>query len=488
MTDNNNSFDMQIASALMMPDSEVMPTEQLLTLVHARRRDSTPATTLIAGSQAAVAQDHTMRERFVGPEGSPVTRNPGIHAVPGRQESGRLLRSVGVGVAVAVLVAAVVGGSMLVFRHGGSAPTMPTYPAHHATPSPAPTAAGPTVTPKVVYTVPVDSQPPSFFGADPKRRGVWFVTGTDAATSIVFVSVNPSQDRVFSLHTYYPLGIDGGIAVASDGTVWAGINMVLIHLNPTTGAVTKYRVPTPGDSAAAEAYNPPSVKGTHSITAVAVAGTDTVALAILDADQVVVFHAGRFVDWSLPLNTVPQDVAYLKDGTLGVSLSDYNTHYFDRVVTFAPSGQRSESPSVEVMNLVSTGTQFVSVANQMVVFNTHAQLTATVPFVPAIKPNPIEISALGILPNGDLMMEGWDGVLLANLSSGTTVDLRLPRVACPNQSSISYPPGFATFTPYPAGYLCTQKPQLVASDGAGDVWMILGNPYEIDVLEGAGGK
>ncbi len=38
MTDNNNSFDMQIASALMMPDSEVMPTEQLLTLVHARRR------------------------------------------------------------------------------------------------------------------------------------------------------------------------------------------------------------------------------------------------------------------------------------------------------------------------------------------------------------------------------------------------------------------------------------------------------------------
>jgi hypothetical protein len=486
MTDN--SFDIQIANALMMPDSEVMPAKQLLILVHARRRDSTAAATRIAGSQAAVPGYQAVRERFVGSQGSPVTRNMEIHALPGRQESGRLLRSVGVGIAVAVLVAAVVGGSMLAFRHSGSAPTVPTVPAHHATPSPEPTAEGPTVTPNTVYTLPVDSQPPSFFGADPKRRGVWFVTGTDAATSIVFVSVNPSQDRVFLLHTYYPLGVDGGIAVASDGTVWAGINMVLIHLNPTTGAVKKYPVPTPGDSSAAEAYNPPFVKGTHSITAVAVTGTDTVALAILDSDQVVVFHAGRFVDWSLPLNTVPQDVAYLEDGTLGVSLSDYNTHHFDRVVTFTPSGKRSESPSAEVMNLVSTGTHFVSVANQMVVFNAHAQLTAMVPFVPAIKPSPISISALGILPNGELMMEGWDGVLVASLSSGTTVDLRFPRVACSGPSSISYPPGVSPPTPYPVGYLCAQKPQLVASDGAGDVWMTLSNPSEIDVVEGVGAK
>jgi hypothetical protein len=484
MTDN--SFDMQIAAALMMPDSEVLPTEQLLLLVHARRRDPSSVVTFIAGSQAALPKDHAVPERVGAPEESPVTRNDAIHAAPGRHQVGRLLRSVGVGIAVAVLLAAVLGGSMLVFRHSGSAPAVPSVPAHRATPSPAPKAAGPTVTPTVAYTVPADSQPPAYFGADPKRRGVWFVTGTDAATSIVFVSVNPSQDRVFSLHTYYPLGVDGGIAVASDGTVWAGINMVLIHLNPTTGAVTKYRVPTPGDSGAAEAYNPTFAKGTHSITAVAVTGTDTVALAMLDADQVVVFHAGRFVTWPLPTNTVPHDVAYLNDGTLGVSLADYNTHHFDRVVTFAPNGKRSESPLVDVMNLVSTGMQFVSVANQILVFNADAQLSATVPFVPAVKPSPIDISALGILPNGDLMMEGWDGVLVSSLSNGATVDLRFPRVTCPDQSSIAIPPGVTPPTPYPAGYLCTQKAQLVASDGTGDVWMVLDNSSEIDVLEGVG--
>jgi hypothetical protein len=111
-----------------------------------------------------------------------------------------------------------------------------------------------------------------------------------------------------------------------------------------------------------------------------------------------------------------------------------------------------------------------------------------VPFVPTINPRPIDISELGILPNGDLMMEGWDGVLVANLTSGATVDMRFPRVTCPDQSSISIPVGVSAPTPYPAGYLCTQAPQLVAADGAGDVWMTLGNQSEIDVLDRVGAK
>jgi hypothetical protein len=342
------------------------------------------------------------------------------------------------------------------------------------------------VMPKLAYTLPANQQTPSFLGADPKRRGVWFITGTDSGTSIVYVSVNPSQDRRYSLHAYYPLGVAGGIAVASDGTVWAGLNMVLIHLNPTNGVVTTFRIPTPGDSAAAEAYNPASVKGTHFVTAVAVTGTDTVALAIEDADQVVVFHAGRFADWSLPRNTVPEDVAYLDDGTLGVTLADFNTHHRDRLVTFTAGGTGSESPLVDVWNVVSTGTRFVTVTGQMLIFNARAQLTATVPFVPAIRPSPIDISALGILPDGTLMMAGWDGVIVANVSGGMTIDLRFPRVTCPDLSSISPPVGAPTMTPYPAGYRCTQAPELVASDGAGDVWMTLGNPSEIDLLERVG--
>jgi hypothetical protein len=410
-------------------------------------------------------------------EGVPMTHDGETGPTGGRRQAGRLVPSVGVGIAVAVLVAAVLGGSLLVLRHAGQTPA-PSSAATHATT----TSSVPTVTPKVVYALPGNSQPPEFFGADPKRRGVWFVTGTITTESIVFVSVDPNQDRAFPLHAHYSYGIAGGIAVAGDGTVWVGIRMALIHLDPTTGAMTTYPVPTPGDSAAAEAYNPSWIKGTHFINAVAVTGTDTVALAIQDADQVVLFRGGRFVDWSLPVTTVPKDVAYLNDGTLGVSLSDFKTHQFDRLVTYTPSGARSESQLVDVGNLISTGTQFVSsepLADQVTVFNAHAQLTATVRFVPAITPNS---SGLGILPDGELVAGGGDGVLIANLPSGATVDLRFPGVACPNPISFSVPPS------YPPGHLCEQTPLVVATDGAGDVWMVLSNhPQKVDVLEGVGG-
>jgi len=136
---------------------------------------------------------------------------------------------------------------------------------------------------------------------------------------------------------------------------------------------------------------------------------------------------------------------------------------------------------------VSTGTHFVTVANRMLVFNAHAQLTATVAFVPAVKPNLINNSGLGILPDGDLIVGSGNGLLRASLSNGTTVNLLFPLVSCPDRSSISIPvlpSGTPTLTPFPAGSRCAQAPQLVASDGAGDVWLFLGDQTEIDVVEG----
>jgi hypothetical protein len=397
-------------------------------------------------------------------DGDPLTHNTQKNSAQGRQESGRLAPKIGVGIGVVVLAAAALGGSMLVFRQAGDAPVAPSSAAHHATT----TASGPTVMPKVVDTLAEGEQPPSSFGADPKRRGVWFVTGNEVTESIDFVGVDPDQSRVFPLPTHYSIGSSVGIAVASDGTVWAGIDLVLIHLNPTTGAMTTYPVPTPSN-------------GFRAITAIAVTGSDTVALAIYDTDQVVVFRDGRFVDWSLPTNTEPWDVAYLKDGTLGVSLSDLNTHTYDRVVTYTPSGARSESQLVDVYHLASTGTQFVSVENQIVVFNASAQLTATLQFVPTLKPKVLIISPISVLPNGDLLLRSGDGVLVSSLTTGATVVLQLPRAACPNPISFSVPP-----PSHPAGYLCEQIPNLVASDGEGDLWMLLGTPLQVDVVEGFG--
>jgi hypothetical protein len=80
-------------------------------------------------------------------------------------------------------------------------------------------------------------------------------------------------------------------------------------------------------------------------------------------------------------------------------------------------------------------------------------------------------------------VEGWIGVLVANPSTGATLDMRFSRGPCPDLNGISIPSGERPPTPYPAGYLCAQAPQLMATDGAGDVWLTLGNQSEIDVLE-----
>jgi hypothetical protein len=483
MTDND--LDGQLAAALSMPDDELMPAADLLTVVRARQTKRRERTTIFAATHETTRANDSRHDRFhaaAPASDAPHTTRP---VAPGPPRPGRLLPSLAVGLAVGVLIAAVLGGSMLLLHR--SAPVAPSGVVRHPKATPLPTAPGPTVTPRVAYTVPAGEQPPFLLAADPKRRGVWFITATGAGTAIVFVSVIPSQSRVYPLHVHYPLGASGGMAVAGDGTVWAGVNMMLIHLNPTSGAVTTYRVPMPADKDPAEANNPPSMDP-HFINSVAVTGADTVALAVWDADQVVVLHQGRFADWPLPANTVPDDVAYLNDGTLGVALGDYNTTYEDRVVTFTPTGTRSESPPIDVTSLVSTGRDFVSATTQIVVFDARAQIMATVPFVPAIKPYRPAAGALGILPNGDLVVEGWDGVLVASLSSGATRNMQFPRGACPDLRGISIPPGTRVPTPYPAGYLCDQAPQLMATDGAGDVWLTLANQSEIDVLEGVGSK
>jgi hypothetical protein len=398
----------------------------------------------------------------------------GQRSVPTEQrKTGLVLRSVAVGIVVAIAVAVVLGGSLFVFRHNGPSATAPRGAAHHSTPSPQPPQSEEIVVPHLAYTLPAGYQQPQFLTADPQRRGVWFLTGNDVRSSMAFVSVNSAQDRIYPLPQNYEEDATGGIAIATDGTVWAGIHMTLIHLYPSTGTVKTYHLGTPG-------Y--------HYIDSVAASGSGTVALGVAYAPLVVIFHDGKLTSWPLPAKTQAQDVAYLSDGTLGVTLDDEATGRADRFVTFSPGGLRSESPPVLVWSVLSTGTRFVTVALQIVVFDARAQVTGEVPFVPTINPESFSGFDLGILPDGDLMTTYRAGLLVANISTGETTELQLPRTTCPNPDDISppFPADTPTMTPYPAGYLCPQSAGLMAADGAGDIWMTLGNQSQIDVVAAGG--
>ena len=203
------------------------------------------------------------------------------------------------------------------------------------------------------------------------------------------------------------------------------------------------------------------------------------ALAIDDTDEVVLFRGGRFVDWWLPANAEPLDVAYLKNGTLGVSLLDFDTHTYDRIVTYTPNGARSEGPLVDVYHLASTGTQFVSVENQIVLFQCSCAAHGDVCSRSNFQAQSAHHQSARNPPQRrpPFAERGWPAS--QSLTTGVTAVLQVPRAACPNPLSSSVPPAS-----HPAGSLCEQIPSLVTSDGAGDLWMVLGDKSQIDVVEG----
>ncbi len=285
---------------------------------------------------------------------------------------------------------------------------------------------------------------------------------------------------MWTLPDHYVLGADSGIAVARDGSIWVGVDMALIHLNPATGAIATFAVPTPSDSLAAEGYRPEAVRGQHDIRAIAVWGSE-VAIAISASAQMVAFDGHGFKEWMLPSNTDPLDVAYLDDGTLGVSLNDYATHQVDKISTFTPTGVRTDSSTVSAWDLASVGTTFVTLTRQVTTVNSRGQVSGAANLASssdASAVQPVSVRPIGILPDGDVIAASTNGVMAVNRVTGETSDVRLPLVSClPPTASI--PVGY---TPS-ASKDCPQIPILLTPDASGDVWLLLPDaPQEVAEL------
>ncbi len=351
-------------------------------------------------------------------------------------------------------------------------------------------AARAQVTPRTTYTLPVGYTMPSSFAGSPSGQGVWFLSSTYTTSTIFFVSPDNSEDRSWSLGAHYPLGADSGIAVAPDGTVWAGVGMVLIHLVPTTGSVVTYQVPNPVESSAAASYEPAFVKGSHDIVAVAVSTSDVVALALSASSQVVMFSGSAFSAWDLPPNTTPRDVAYLSDGILGVALNDFVTHNADKLATFTTAGLRTDSASLSAWDLASNGTNFLTIASSIATIDAEAQVTSSVPVAAdpgsgGRAPTPVIQGPVSVLPDGSVLVPSSDGVMAVNASSGQAADISLPFTSC-SSSNVAFPHGF-TPSASPAAQTCPDTPLMVDTDGAGDIWAQLqSSPDSIELIDGAG--
>jgi streptogramin lyase len=341
--------------------------------------------------------------------------------------------------------------------------------------------------PQFVYAIPSGDQMPSALAGDPVRGGAWFLTGSSVSTSIVYVSVDPTQDRSYTLPAVLVFGFDTAIAVDPDGSVWVGARMSLVHLIPATGVATVYPVPTPADSPAAESYLPPSAQGTYDITSLAVSRSGVVAMAISAAAQVTVLSQGQFDAWPLPAGTDPVDVAFLNDGTLGVNLDDYATHRIDEVATFTSNGGRTDSGVIatEVPSLVSTGDAFVSAGTYMATIGDQAQVLRTANLAASGNPeaSPIVSLPMSVLPSGNLVLPSMDGISLINSSSGQVTDVALSGGLCGSPTAnMPAPPANFSLRPTPAG--CPEIPLFVAADRDGNLWLIEPDQEQIAVVQG----
>jgi hypothetical protein len=345
-------------------------------------------------------------------------------------------------------------------------------------------------TPSRIYTLPMGYTMPSSFIGSRSGQGVWFLSSTDATSTIFFVSPDKSEDRSWSLGAHYPLGADSGIAVAPDGSVWAGVGMVLIHLVPATGSVITLHVPNPVESSMAASYEPNFVKGSHDIVALAVSSSGVVAVALSASSQVVVLSGTIFSAWDLPPNTTPRDVAYLSDDTLGVTVNDFVTHKADRIATFTTAGRRTDSPSVSAWDLASTGTSFLTLAGTVATVDAEARVTHSVPMAAPKRsatdtPTPVIQGPVSILPDGDVLVPSSDGVMAVNASNGQAKDGPLPFSSC-SSINVVFPPGF---TPRASSSTqsCPDTPLMVVTDAAGDIWAQLSSsPNSIALINGAG--
>jgi hypothetical protein len=350
-------------------------------------------------------------------------------------------------------------------------------------------AARAQATPSTAYTLPLGYTMPSSFAGSPSGQGVWFLSSTDATSTIFFVTPDRSEDRSWSLGAHYPLGADSGIAVAPDGSVWAGVGMVLIHLVPATGAVVTFQVPNPVESSAAASYEPGFVQGSHDIVAIAVSSSGVVALALSASSQIVVLTGNAFSAWDLPRNTTPRDVAYLSDGTLGVALNDFVTHNADKLATFTTAGVRTDSPSLSAWDLASNGTSFLTIASTITTVDAEASVTNSVPISAsqgggANAPTPVIQGPVSVLQDGNVLVPSSDGLMAVDASNGQAADVSLPFTTC-SSANEAFPYGFTPRAS--AGETCPNTPLMVSSDESGDIWaQLASSPDSIELIDGAG--
>lgn len=382
-------------------------------------------------------------------------------------------------------------------RHGpGTAPATPASSSTNASPT---STTSPVVTPVVVAA----AQPPSSYqvlamAADVISPGLWYLAGDSSDVSLFHWNKGTALLARYSLgspksNTALQIGQLVGLVVAPD-RVWVGSRGTLFELDPNTGTIRSFAVPTPTDNRYVEGHRPPSVKGYHGIESISVSPANgDIAVAMEGVKSVAVYdpNAASFSNIRLPQSDEPLSVAYASDGTLAVSAVAWPSGR-EGIVDLVP---RSGGP----IGRLTTGIGFISSDGSKVLGTAAVQVilidpagrggpSTTVLYSTAGPPAPgaLDPEVAAVAGRGGLVVGGTTKGLVVLHAGQKAKRLDLPSVACAPAGLTKNPPtSNPTASTMSTPMTCQVVPTELAIDTDGNIWFTENLRGSISEIEAA---
>jgi hypothetical protein len=296
--------------------------------------------------------------------------------------------------------------------------------------------------------------------------------GNSATQTTLFHWVPGSGLSSIPLGTPTGLGLTTGsqnaITVDSTGNVWLGANLTLLQYDPATRGTASITIPaTPLDSAG-DATKPQNLQGLEAISALASDGEGNVAIAISGSSEVLEMSSAShgFTATQLPSATEASDLAFSRDGTLGVTLQSVSGAASELLVR-SPSGSTSTTTTPNSPKLAAQQNTFLLDGDSNAVSSNGAQspnaaMSAT---MSSSTSNNLTLGgAIAAGPAGAVLMQTIQGLSIEQ--NGTLSLLNLPEINC----GLGAPqlPGSEAST----SQMCAASAELITTDASGNAFFV----------------
>ncbi len=351
---------------------------------------------------------------------------------------------------------------------GGVALAVKNSSASNSAPKESPFQAGDA---RITHAVPIPTGFVVLGMADGKdESGVWLWGSTDSEAQVLRQRGASSQVSTWSLGNPVEIriqaGSESGFSIDPDGNVWIGAEMTLVKLEPISGSVKRWDIPTVALNNQADAIRPPSAKGAQHVRALA-AEAGKVVIAVAGASELVTFDPGRqvFERASLPKFGDANDVAILSDGTIAVGMRNYDTGKPDTVLIRQPGKEDILVPT-ESWFVEAAGDHFLAGLNGLASITKQGGRTPISQAGNQLNPN----TRAKLLKDGRIAVTTSDGILVLDERTRRQEKLPFPSGDCSPQLAGRQARPDGVTPSGPSGQRCFSSARFLATDSAGNLY------------------